>query len=46
MKIDMRKAYDRLEWIFLQETLCGWGFLKTFTDFIINYVATIDLPFF
>jgi hypothetical protein len=38
VKTDMAKAYDRVEWNFLQTTLEVMGFPHQLTDTIINCV--------
>ncbi|PNX99664.1 ribonuclease H, partial [Trifolium pratense] len=42
IKTDMAKAYDRVEWSFLQATLEAMGFPKKLTDTIIRCVSTVQ----
>ncbi|XP_061348715.1 uncharacterized protein LOC133294051 [Gastrolobium bilobum] len=43
MKVDLEKAYDRLSWIFIKETLVDIGFSNSLIDLICNYVSTSKL---
>lgn len=38
IKVDMSKAYDRLEWTFLEKTLLAYGFHPTWTARIMTLV--------
>lgn len=40
MKIDMRKAYDMVNWEFLEEVLIGYGFPIKFTELIMACVTS------
>jgi hypothetical protein len=42
IKIDMAKAYDRVEWNFLQATLEAMGFPQQLTNTIIKCVSTFN----
>jgi hypothetical protein len=42
VKIDMAKAYDRVEWPFLQVTLETMGFPQNLTDTIMKCVKTVN----
>lgn len=42
MKIDLRKAYDRVEWRFLRKALKGWGFTEDATKLIMSCVNTMQ----
>lgn len=42
MKLDLKKAYDRLEWSFLRMVLCAWGFDESFHDMIYNCVNSVE----
>lgn len=43
VKIDLEKAYDRLKWEFIEDTLKDIGFPKTFTKLVMNYVSSPSL---
>ncbi|XP_057443227.1 uncharacterized protein LOC130735144 [Lotus japonicus] len=40
LKLDMAKAYDRIEWGFLRTVLSSMGFPQRMTDLIMNCVCT------
>ncbi|KAL2933222.1 LINE-1 retrotransposable element ORF2 protein [Bienertia sinuspersici] len=40
MKVDLRKAYDIVEWSFIEEMMEGLGFPKKFTDWVMECVST------
>ncbi|KAL2934560.1 LINE-1 retrotransposable element ORF2 protein [Bienertia sinuspersici] len=40
MKVDLRKAYDTVEWRFIEEMMEGLGFPKKFTDWVMECVTT------
>ncbi|XP_030478283.1 uncharacterized protein LOC115695353 [Cannabis sativa] len=42
IKIDMHKAYDRLEWIFLKKVLGAFGFSVDFVNLIMQCVTTVS----
>ncbi|XP_075109060.1 secreted RxLR effector protein 78-like [Nicotiana tabacum] len=42
IKIDMQKAYDSHEWVFLEQVLIGLNFPKTFVKWIMTCVQTIS----
>ncbi|XP_052114154.1 uncharacterized protein LOC127745460 [Arachis duranensis] len=42
-KIDLEKAYDRLDWHFLEATLVRFGFLKATINLILNCVTSSSL---
>jgi hypothetical protein len=42
IKTDMAKAYDRVEWSFLQKTLETMGFSKKLTDTIMRCVSSVS----
>ena len=42
IKIDLQKAYDRVNWDFLQAVLSKMGFNRTFTGWIMSCVSTVS----
>jgi len=38
VKVDMRQAYDQIEWVFIEETLKKLGFYSTFIGWIMECV--------
>nr|XP_028962160.1 uncharacterized protein LOC103417751 [Malus domestica] len=42
IKIDMHKAYDRVEWDFLEAVLLKLGFCRGWTNLIMNCVTTVE----
>ncbi|XP_074323477.1 uncharacterized protein LOC141660391 [Apium graveolens] len=46
LKLDMSKAYDRIEWKFLKEVLLMMGFNDWWTHLILRYVSTIEYNIF
>lgn len=42
IKTDMSKAYDRIEWKFIESVLCKFGFHPKFTNWIMQCVSTIS----
>jgi hypothetical protein len=42
IKLDMAKAYDRLEWIFINNTLLSMGFPGNLVKTIMNCVTTVS----
>ena len=42
LKIDMSKAYDRIEWRFLKAIMLIMGFVIDWVDLIILYVTTVN----
>ncbi|ONI21342.1 hypothetical protein PRUPE_2G060500 [Prunus persica] len=41
LKLDMNKAYDRIEWDFLEATLCKFGFDNRWVELVMLCVKTI-----
>ncbi|XP_070028797.1 uncharacterized protein [Nicotiana sylvestris] len=41
MKLDMQKAYDSLEWVFLEQVMVGLGFPVVFVKWIMGCVTTV-----
>lgn len=42
MKMDMNKAYDRMEWTFLIRLLRAWGFNDQFEKMVYNCMNTVS----
>ena len=45
VKTDMSKAYDRIEWNFIEEVFQRLGFHDTFTNWVMQYVVTMSYSF-
>lgn len=43
LKVDLEKAYDRIEWSFLREVLSFSGFQSHFCDLILNCISSASL---
>ena len=41
MKLDMKKAYDRMEWTFLDKALAVLGFTNSFKELISSCVNSV-----
>ena len=42
IKLDMHKAYDRVEWVFLKEIMLRLGFQESWVNFIMQCVSTVE----
>ena len=42
IKLDMHKAYDRVEWAFLKEIMLKMGFLQEWVNLIMQCVSTVE----
>ena len=40
IKLDMAKAYDRVNWDFLQKVLLAFGFSQEWVRWVLSYVIT------
>ena len=45
LKLDMSKAYDRVEWIFLEKIFLKLGFQASWVALIMKCITTIFIPF-
>lgn len=43
IKVDHKKAYDKLKWSFIKETLVLARFTSYLVDITINYITTIKM---
>ena len=42
MKIDLQKAYDSVEWDYLEQVMCGLGFPEMFVKWIMKCLKTVN----
>lgn len=42
MKLDLKKAYDNVEWTFFEQAFGAWGFFGKANDLILSCVTTIN----
>lgn len=45
MKLDMSKAYDRVEWCFLRRMLQKMGFVTPWVDLVMKCVTYVKYSF-
>lgn len=45
LKLDVSKAYDRIEWCFLERVLSKLGFHSSFIDLIMLCITTVSYSF-
>ena len=43
IKIDLEKAYDKIEWAFIREMLFEFNFPDNIIDFIMSYVLPVSI---
>lgn len=43
LKMDLKKAYDIIEWAFVMHVLNAWGFSSNFCEFIYNCLGTVSV---
>lgn len=42
VKVDLKKAYDRIEWNFLDRALAAWGFFEDVKKLIYSCVSIVE----
>ena len=42
LKLDMSKAYDRIEWAFLEQILLKLGFHEDWVALLMEYITTVS----
>lgn len=45
LKLDVSKAYDRVEWLFLEKILAKLGFIRSIVDLIMLSVSSVSYSF-
>ena len=45
MKLDMSKAYDRIEWIFLEQLMWRMGFHGRWVDLVMATIKSVSYSF-
>ncbi|XP_024178242.1 uncharacterized protein LOC112184205 [Rosa chinensis] len=46
LKLDLSKAYDRMEWVFLKMVMARFGFAQDWINMVMNCVSSIRYSFF
>uniref|UniRef100_A0A803NT39 Reverse transcriptase domain-containing protein n=1 Tax=Cannabis sativa TaxID=3483 RepID=A0A803NT39_CANSA len=42
LKLDMSKAYDRIEWCFLEKTMASFGFVSKFIQLVMKCISSVS----
>lgn len=42
VKIDLRKAYNFLNWIYIRACFSCFGFSNSWIDLVMNYITTVS----
>lgn len=45
MKLDLNKAYDQVEWAFLEAMMVKWGFAREWVKVILTCVTSVSYSF-
>ena len=45
VKLDISKAFDKVEWIFLRHIMLALGFHSSFVDIVLRCVSTVSYTF-
>ncbi|XP_061998976.1 uncharacterized protein LOC133716286 [Rosa rugosa] len=43
LKLDLSKAYDRMEWVFLEKVMIHFGFARSWIDVVMQCVCTVRI---
>lgn len=44
LKLDVSKAYDRVKWSFLEQSMLRMGFSRRWVDLVMNCIITVSSP--